>query len=87
MGARIRRVTVATVKLWGRDVGAVAWDSERSLGRFEYDPEFLRSALDIAPLTMPRGRACSRSPSSTAPPSTGCRACWRIRCPIASATR
>lgn len=53
MGARIRQVTVATVKLWGRDVGAVAWDAERSLGRFEYDPGFLRSTLDIAPLTMP----------------------------------
>ncbi len=51
--ARIRRVNVATVRAWGRDVGAVAWDDARGVARFEYDPVFLRSGLEIAPLTMP----------------------------------
>jgi serine/threonine-protein kinase HipA len=53
MGARRNRVTVATVKLWQREVGAVAWDQERGLGRFEYAPDFLQTGLPIAPLTLP----------------------------------
>jgi serine/threonine-protein kinase HipA len=48
------RVSAATVRLWGREVGAVAWDRERSLASFEYSVEFLRDGFDIAPLTMPR---------------------------------
>lgn len=50
---RARRVDVATVQLWGQDVGAVAWNVDRGLGEFEYEPTFLRQNLDIAPLTMP----------------------------------
>ena len=56
MGRRLRRVTVATVRLWGHEVGAVAWDQERGLGRFEYAPDFLRLGLPVAPLTMPLRR-------------------------------
>ncbi len=51
--ARADRVDVATVRLWNRDVGAVAWNAERGFGEFEFDPAFLGSNLDIAPLTMP----------------------------------
>ena len=51
--ARARRVDVAIVRLWGQDIGAVAWNDERGLGEFEYEPSFLRQRLDIAPLTMP----------------------------------
>jgi len=53
MAARIPKVTVATVRLWNHDVGAVAWDEERGVGRFEYYPAFLRRGLAVAPLTMP----------------------------------
>ena len=53
MAARIRKVTVATVRLWDRDIGAVAWDDERGLGNFEYDPAFLRQGPNVAPLMMP----------------------------------
>ena len=53
MAPRIRKVTVATVHLWGKDVGAVAWDEPRGLGRFEYEPAFVRRGLPIAPLTIP----------------------------------
>lgn len=53
MGTRRNRVTVATVKLWQHEVGAVAWDAERGLGRFEYAPEFLQTGLPVAPLTLP----------------------------------
>lgn len=51
--ARTRRVDVATVRLWDRDVGAVAWNAERGVGEFEFAPAFLRQGIDIAPLTMP----------------------------------
>jgi serine/threonine-protein kinase HipA len=53
MGTRRNRVTVARVKLWQHEVGAVAWDAERGLGRFEYAPEFLQTGLPVAPLTLP----------------------------------
>lgn len=51
--ARIRKVSVATVLLWGREVGAVAWNESRGIGEFEYEPAFLRQGLDLAPLTLP----------------------------------
>ncbi len=55
MPARIRKVIVATVRLWGRDVGAVAWDEQRGVANFEYEPAFVRRGLQIAPLMMPIG--------------------------------
>lgn len=50
---KTRRVDVATVRLWSRAVGAVAWDPQRGIGTFEYEPAFVRQGIDIAPLTMP----------------------------------
>ena len=44
-------VNVAEVHLWGHRVGAVALDGD--VGVFEYDTEFLKLGLDIAPITMP----------------------------------
>ncbi len=51
--AIVRRVLGATVLLWGKEVGAVAWDPERNIGSFQYDPGFVRQGLEVAPLTMP----------------------------------
>ena len=48
-------VTTARVLLFGTHVASVAWDDERELGIFEYDPDFLPSGIQIAPLTMPLG--------------------------------
>lgn len=45
-------VDVAEVRLWGHRVGAVALDAA-GVGVFEYDEDFLKLGLDIAPLTMP----------------------------------
>jgi serine/threonine-protein kinase HipA len=45
-------VTTARVLLFGTHVASVAWDDERELGIFEYDPDFLPSGIEIAPLTM-----------------------------------
>ena len=48
-------VQVAEVSLWGRAIGAVSWDATRRLGYWEYTPEFQRSQIQVAPLTMPLG--------------------------------
>ena len=49
-------MTTAEVKLWGRTVGAVSVTGPDATASFEYAPEFLRSGLDVAPLTMPLER-------------------------------
>ena len=43
----------AVVNLWGRQIGAILWDEDRDVGVFEYTPEFTRSGIEVAPLTMP----------------------------------
>lgn len=45
-------VDVAEVWLWGQRVGAVALD-DLGIGVFEYDSDFLKLGLDIAPIMMP----------------------------------
>jgi len=47
------RVDVAEVDLWGTQIGAVSWDEGRRLASYEYDPKFLSSGVELAPLTMP----------------------------------
>lgn len=56
MATKKRQVQVATVRIWGREVGALAWDAKRGLGQFEYDPKFLQNGFEIAPLMMPLHR-------------------------------
>lgn len=46
-------VRTAFVKLWGKRIGAVAWDEKRGLGFFEYDKEFIANNLHVAPIKMP----------------------------------
>ncbi len=58
----VGRVDVASVSIWGMSAGAVAWDAERGLASFEFEPSFLETGLDLSPLMMPaqqarRGRA------------------------------
>ena len=53
---------VAEVTLWDRRIGAVAWDTDRQLGSFEYDPQFVGAGVEPAPLTMPVSRAIYRFP-------------------------
>jgi len=43
----------AYVNLWNNRVGAVAWNAERGTGTFQFDPSFINSDLDIAPLKLP----------------------------------
>ena len=46
-------MTIAEVKLWGRSIGAVSWDDSAGLAYFEYASDFVRSGIEVAPLTMP----------------------------------
>ena len=50
-------MTDANVILWGRRIGAVSWDETRSLGVFQYDPDFVGAGIEVAPLTMPAREA------------------------------
>lgn len=55
-------MTVVEVVMWGERIGAIAWDADRSIASFEYDPDFIRIGLEPAPLTMPRGSGIFRFP-------------------------
>ena len=44
---------IAEVRLWGRTIGAVSLAEGREVAAFQYDPEFARSGIELAPLTMP----------------------------------
>ena len=46
-------VHIVEVRIWGKAVGAVALDPKLEYYAFEYQPAFLRSGIDLAPLTMP----------------------------------
>jgi serine/threonine-protein kinase HipA len=43
---------IAEVRLWGRTIGAVALDEGQEVARFQYDPDFARSGIEVSPLTM-----------------------------------
>lgn len=43
------REDVATVQLWGENVGAIVWDRDRELGIFEFETTFLRKNIRLSP--------------------------------------
>lgn len=45
--------TLAEVRLWGRRIGAVSLEDGESVCAFQYDPAFVGSGIQVAPLTMP----------------------------------
>jgi serine/threonine-protein kinase HipA len=46
-------VTVAAVMLWGRRIAAVSIAAGERYATFEYDPAFVNSAIQVAPVQMP----------------------------------
>ncbi|MCB9186670.1 MAG: type II toxin-antitoxin system HipA family toxin [Flavobacteriales bacterium] len=50
-------MVVAEVLLWGIRVGAVAWNEAANHGVFEFEADFLKQDLDVAPLKMPLAEA------------------------------
>jgi serine/threonine-protein kinase HipA len=62
-------VKTAFVKLWGKRIGAVAWDESRELGFFEYDRKFAAGHLELAPIRMPLGNSIYSFPESRETPT------------------
>lgn len=46
-------VDVAQVKMFGKTVGAVSWNPQYGIARFEYDDDFVRSGIQPSPILMP----------------------------------
>lgn len=46
-------MTVAAVMLWGARIAAVSIDAPARYATFQYDPAFVRSGIQIAPIRMP----------------------------------
>jgi serine/threonine-protein kinase HipA len=46
-------MTVATVHLWGTEIGAVSLADDRGVASFEYDPSFAAAGIELSPLRMP----------------------------------
>lgn len=43
----------AGVRLWGRTIGAVSLEEGAPAAVFQYEPPFVRSGIQVAPLRMP----------------------------------
>ena len=52
-----RPVNAIEVRAWNTRVGAVALDPSLRYYVFEYDPAFVQTGIELAPLTMPLARA------------------------------
>ena len=50
-------VQAIEVRIWGKTVGAVALTPNLGYYAFEYDSRFIRSGIELAPLTMPLSEA------------------------------
>jgi serine/threonine-protein kinase HipA len=46
-------MTLAEVRLWGRTIGAVSLGEGDRFAAFQYDPAFVASGIEVAPITMP----------------------------------
>ncbi|MCP3982110.1 MAG: type II toxin-antitoxin system HipA family toxin [bacterium] len=54
--------SVAEVRLWGRQIGAVSLADDGDVAAFEYAPPFGASEIEIAPLAMPLSNRIYRFP-------------------------
>lgn len=50
-------VAQVEVRVWGQRVGALALDPRLNFYAFEYDPAFIRTGIELAPLAMPLAQA------------------------------
>ncbi len=51
--ASFKPVQAVSVEIWGKKVGAVALNPDSGFYAFEYEPAFLRTGIELAPLQMP----------------------------------
>ncbi len=54
---------IAKVGMWGSTIGVVSMPEGRDYASFEYDPTFLESGIQVAPLKMPLSREVYEFPS------------------------
>lgn len=47
---------LAEVRLWGRLVGALAYEPNRGVSTFEFAPQWRKTGIDIAPLHVTNSR-------------------------------
>lgn len=52
----------ATVRLWGTDIGYVSLKEGQQVVDFEYDREFMKSGIEVAPIRMPIDSRIHRFP-------------------------
>jgi serine/threonine-protein kinase HipA len=55
-------MTLADVRLWGRTIGAVSLGDGTDIAAFEFEPAFVTSGIQLAPLTMPLSRRVYQFP-------------------------
>lgn len=53
---------IAEVRLWGRTIGAVSQEPGEAVAAFQYDPGFIHSGIEPAPLVMPLSDRIYRFP-------------------------
>lgn len=58
--------TLATVKLWGREIGVVALEEGQATASFEYDAAFVQSNIQLSPFVMPLSKQVYRFPGLAA---------------------
>jgi serine/threonine-protein kinase HipA len=46
-------MNTAFVHIWGKRVGAVAWDESTGLASFEFEESFKQNGWNLSPLKMP----------------------------------
>jgi serine/threonine-protein kinase HipA len=46
-------MTVASVHLWGTEIGAVSMPGDGNVAAFEYEPDFVAAGIELSPLRMP----------------------------------
>ena len=56
---------IAEVRLWGRTIGAVSLAEGRDVAAFQYAPDFVRSAIEVSPLSMPLDERVYEFPALT----------------------
>lgn len=55
-------MTIAEVRMWGRQIGAVTVEGPGLVAAFEYTDSFWKSGIEISPLTMPLNTQVYRFP-------------------------
>ncbi len=61
----------AEVYLWGTRIGIIHQDTTKAYASFEYDPDFVRSGIEVAPIRMPLDRRIYEFPTLTESPFWG----------------